>query len=192
MFNSVLPDQNRLIKYRKVIKTCSSGGDLSIHKFLLVSCSLLSLLPSQRRNGTPRPRSVCYCAELKCKTGHWSPGGTTERTKQKLSWEPEPYPGGMGSGIQREFEKLLEKPVCVEVSVWCLFFSWKGTSGAKGKTLLLENVWKMKQQRNQSTQGICSSQWEWRDLHIQREAAGKELQRDYANPWLGEGGWLPE
>lgn len=51
------------------------------------------------------------------------------------------------------------------------------------------NIWKMKQQRNQSAQGNCSSQREWRDLHIQREAAGKELQRDYANPWLGER-WL--
>lgn len=56
-------------------------------------------------------------------------------------------------------------------------------------SLLLENIWKMKQQRNQSAQGNCSSQREWTDLHIQSEAAGKELQRDYANPWLGEQ-WL--
>jgi len=61
--------------------------------------------------------------------------------KPKLSWEPEPYPGGMGSGIQREFEKkLLERPICMEMSRWCLSFSWKGTSGAKGKILLLETV----------------------------------------------------
>lgn len=41
---------------------------------------------------------------------------------------------------------------------------------------------KNKQQRNQSAQRNRSSQREWRDLHIQSEAAGKELQRDYANP----------
>lgn len=61
--------------------------------------------------------------------------------------------------------------------------------GVRRKRNALENIWKMKQRINQSAQRNCSSQREWRDLHIQSEAAGKELQRDYANPWLGER-WL--
>lgn len=49
-------------------------------------------------------------------------------------------------------------------------------------SLLLENLYKTKQQRSHSAQRDCSSQGEWRALHIQSEAAGKELQEDYANP----------
>lgn len=57
-------------------------------------------------------------------------------------------------------------------------------------SLLLENLYKTKQQRSHSAQRDCSSQGEWRALHIQSEAAGKELQEDYANPWLGEQGLI--
>lgn len=82
-----------------------------------------------------------------------------------------------------------ETNLCGDFSVVSLFFSWNRASGAKEMPLLLESIWKMKQQRNESAQRNCSSQREWRDLHIQSEADGKELQRDYANPWLGKR-WL--
>lgn len=80
-----------------------------------------------------------------------------------------------------------ETDLCGDFGVVSLLFSLKRTSGAKDMSLLLENIRKMK--RNQLAQRNCSSQREWRDLHIQSEAAGKELQRDYANPRLGER-WL--